>query len=77
MDEKTDTRRRPEAGRAAHNGAQHQHEHEPPGMDLPFFGHVPYKSIGFLTGLGVVGAAGAIEWPVVAAVGIGYVLARR
>ncbi len=77
MSEKTDTRTSPEGERAAYNGAHHQHEHEPMGLDLPFVGHVPYKSVGFLAGLGVAGAAGAIEWPVVGAVGIGYVLARR
>jgi hypothetical protein len=46
-------------------------------MDLPLLGHVPYKSLGFMAGLGVAGAIGLIEWPVAAAVGIGYTLARR
>jgi len=40
-------------------------------------GHVPYQSLGFWAGLGVAGVAGVIDWPVVAAVGIGYALARR
>jgi hypothetical protein len=46
-------------------------------MDIPVLGRVPYQSIGFLAGLGVAGAVGVIEWPVVAAVGVGYALARR
>jgi hypothetical protein len=75
------TRRRPPANRAAHNGDRHEdehrHEHEPAGIDLPMLGHVPYKSLGFWAGLGVAGAAGVIDWPVAAAVGIGYALARR
>jgi len=75
------TRRRPPADRAVHNGEHHEHEHlhdhEPAGVDLPLVGHVPYKSLGFWAGLGVAGAAGVIEWPVVAAVGIGYALARH
>jgi hypothetical protein len=77
----TGTRRRPPAQRAAHNGDRHEHEHrhdqQPAGVDLPLLGHVPYKSLGFWAGLSVAGAAGVIEWPVVAAVGIGYALARR
>jgi len=85
MSDKTepDTRRRSAADRAETDGAPQQHRQVPAGMDLPIFGHVPYTSLGvlaglgFLAGLGVVGAAGVIEWPVAAAVGIGYVLARR
>jgi hypothetical protein len=75
-----DTRRRSPA-RAASNGnhAVHdqQHDRQPAGMDLPLLGHVPYKSLGFMAGLGVAGAIGVIEWPVAAAAGIGYMLARR
>lgn len=81
------TRRRPPTNRAARNGDRHEHEHhhedehrhehEPAGIDLPMLGHVPYKSLGFWAGLGVAGAAGVIDWPVAAAVGIGYALARR
>jgi hypothetical protein len=48
-----------------------------PGIDLPVIGHVEYTSVGFLAGLGVAGAVGVIEWPVAAAVGIGYALARK
>jgi len=83
MNEKarSDTRRRPPADRAAHNGdhheQEHQHDHQPAGIDLPLLGHVSYKSLGLWAGLGVAGAAGVIEWPVAAAVGIGYALARR
>jgi hypothetical protein len=74
------TRQRPPADRAAHNGDRHEHEHhndQAAGVDLPLLGHVPYKSLGFWAGLGVAGAAGVIDWPVAAAVGIGYALARR
>lgn len=75
----TDTRRRSPADRAAHDGDHHDHRtaHPPAGIDLPIFGHVPYQSAGFIAGLGVAGAVGVIEWPVIAAVGIGYALARR
>jgi hypothetical protein len=71
------------ADRAAHNGNDHngaeqdRHDHAGPGIDLPVVGHVEYKSAGFLIGLGIAGAVGVIEWPVAAAVGIGYALARR
>jgi hypothetical protein len=73
MNEKTEseTRRRSPADMAVHNG------HCPAGMDLPVVGHVSYKSLGFWAGLGVAGTVGVIEWPVVAAVGVGYELARR
>lgn len=85
MDDKTDTKQKQARDRAAHDAAQdaaqdgdhHRHHDQPAGIDLPVFGHVPYKSIGFAAGLGIAGAVGAIEWPVVAAVGIGYALARR
>ena len=83
MDAKTQsgTRRNSTADRAAHDGEHHEHDHDHEhagaGIDLPVFGHVPYKSAGFIAGLGVAGAVGVIEWPVAAAVGIGYVLARR
>jgi hypothetical protein len=65
-------------GRAAHNGNEEYQRDQPgPGIDLPVVGHVEYKSAGFLAGLGIAGAVGVIEWPVAAAVGIGYALARR
>jgi hypothetical protein len=75
----TGTRRRPPAPRAAHDAERHEHEHphEPAGVDLPLVGHVTYQSLGFWAGLGVAGAVGVIEWPVAAAVAIGYTLARR
>ena len=69
--------RRSPADHAEHNGHHHGHEEYAAGMDLPVFGHVAYKSLGFWAGLGVAGAVGVIEWPVVAAVGVGYALARR
>ena len=47
------------------------------GIDLPVVGHVPYKSVAFVAGLGIAGAVGVIDWPVAAAVGLGYALARR
>ena len=77
MSEKTETKQRPELGRAEHDGDRGRRHDEPAGMDLPVLGHIPYRSIGFLAGLGVAGVAGVIEWPVVAAVGVGYALARR
>jgi hypothetical protein len=81
MDAKSqsDTRRSSPADRAGHNGEHHDHQHEQgaAGIDLPVFGHVPYKSVGFIAGLGLAGAVGVIEWPVAAAVGVGYALARR
>jgi hypothetical protein len=46
-------------------------------MDLPVVGHVAYSSLGFWAGLGVAGAVGVIDWPVAAAVGVGYAMARR
>ncbi len=72
-------RRNSPAGRAARNGEHHddQYHKEGAGIDLPVFGHVEYKSVGFMAGLGLAGAVGAIDWPVVAAVGIGYALAKR
>ncbi len=69
--------RRSSADHAQHNGHHAGHEHNPAGMDLPVFGHVAYKSLGFWAGLGAAGVVGVIEWPVVAAVGVGYALARR
>ena len=67
------------AHRAAQNGEHqdHQREQDGAGIDLPVFGHVAYKSVGFIAGLGLAGAVGLIEWPVAAAVGVGYALARR
>jgi hypothetical protein len=71
--------KRPQAvDEAAHDDDHHGHLHDDrPGIDLPVVGHVPYKSVAFFAGLGVAGAAGVIEWPVAAAVGLGYALARR
>jgi hypothetical protein len=65
--------------RAPHDGHRpyHEDEHTDRGIDLPVVGHIPYESVGFLVGLGVAGAVGILEWPVVAAVGVGYALARR
>jgi hypothetical protein len=79
MDAKTQTnaRRSVPGDRAAHNGHESQQDGPGPGIDLPVVGHVEYKSVGFLAGLSIAGAAGVIEWPVAAAVGIGYALARR
>lgn len=89
MDAKTETnarrgaqganaRRSTPADRVTHNAnEQHRHDHAGPGIDLPVVGHLEYKSAGFLAGLGIAGAVGVIEWPVAAAVGIGYALARR
>jgi hypothetical protein len=81
MDARTrsDPRRRPAAQRAPHNGQRpdHHDEHADGGIDLPVVGHLTYESVGFLVGLGVAAAVGVLEWPVVAAVGIGYALARK
>ena len=77
MSDKTETKQRPAPELAEHDGEYRAHRNGPAGMDLPVLGHVPYQSIGFLAGLGVAGVAGVIEWPVVAAVGVGYALARR
>jgi hypothetical protein len=81
MDAKTQsgTGRRPAAQRAPHNGQRPGHEdaHADAGIDLPVVGHVTFESVGFLVGLGVAAAVGVLEWPVVAAVGIGYALARK
>ncbi len=75
------TRRSEPASHSVHNGQHHDHDHDHeqagPGIDLPLLGHVEYKSVGFLAGLGIAGAAGVIEWPVAAAVGIGYALSRQ
>jgi len=81
MDAKTqaETRRGSTTQRAPHDGHRPypQDERAGPGIDLPVVGHIPYESIGFLVGLGVAGAVGVLEWPVVAVVGAGYALARR
>jgi hypothetical protein len=81
MDAKTrsDPRRRPAAQRAPHNGQRpdHQGARADGGIDLPVVGHLTYETVGFLVGLGVAAAVGVLEWPVVAAVGIGYALARK
>jgi len=81
MDAKTQSssRRSPAAQRAEHNGLgpQHPDDHARAGIDLPGVGHLPFESVGFLVGLGIAGVVGALEWPVIAAVGIGYALARK
>jgi hypothetical protein len=81
MDAKTQSssRRGSAAERVPHDGHRPDHgdEHARAGIDLPVVGHLPFESVGFLVGLGVAGAVGVLEWPVVAAVGIGYALARR
>jgi hypothetical protein len=80
MDAKTHTgaRRSTPGDRSAHNGDyQHRHDAAGPGIDLPIVGHLEYKSAGFLAGLGIAGAVGVLEWPVVAAVAIGYALSRQ
>jgi hypothetical protein len=60
-------------------GSLRPHLHQPPGagIDVPVFGQVEYKTVGFLAGLGAAGAAGALEWRVAVDVGIAYELARR
>jgi hypothetical protein len=83
MDAKTQasTRRGSSADRAGHNGEQdrqpRQQPREEPGINLPIVGHVEYKSAGFLAGLGIAGVVGAVDWPVAAAIAIGYALSRR
>ena len=83
MDAKTQTSARhgPSAERASHNGEQERlerlHQAVEPGIDLPVVGHVEYKSVGFMAGLGIAGAVGVLEWPVAAAIAIGYALSRR
>ncbi len=73
----TENRRRASADKTVKTGVDGDRHRDEAGIDLPVFGHVPYKSVAFVAGLGVAGAAGVIEWPVVAAVGIGYALSRR
>jgi hypothetical protein len=51
--------------------------HDDAGVDLPVFGHVPYRTIGLYGGLAAAGVVGVLEWPVAAAVGITYALAKR
>ena len=81
MDAKTQpySGRRSATERSPHDGhgPDHRDEHAGAGIDLPVIGHLPVESVGFLVGLGVAGVVGVLEWPVVAAVGIGYALARR
>jgi len=83
MGAKTETKARhgSAAERASHDGEQQreQRRHQPvqPGIDLPVVGHVEYKSVGFMAGLGIAGAVGVLEWPVAAAIAIGYALSRR
>jgi len=83
MDAKTETKARhgSAADRASHDGEQQRlqrrHQAAEPGIDLPVVGHVEYKSVGFMAGLGIAGAVGVLEWPVAAAIAIGYALSRR
>ena len=67
----------PDHSQHGNHHQDHHHERAGPGVDLPVLGHVEYKSVGFLAGLGIAGAVGVIEWPVAAAVGIGYALTRQ
>jgi hypothetical protein len=73
----TENRRRPPADKPVSAADDAHHDRHEAGIDLPVVGHVPYKSVAFITGLGVAGAAGVIEWPVAVAVGLGYALSRR
>jgi hypothetical protein len=73
----TENRHQPPADKAVNAARDGDHHRAEPGIDLPLVGHVPYKSVAFVAGLGIAGAAGVIEWPVAAAVGLGYALARR
>ena len=73
----TENRDRPPADKAVNAAGDGHHHRDEPGIDLPLVGHVPYKSVAFMAGLGIAGAAGVIEWPVAAAVGLGYALSRR
>jgi len=83
MDAKTRTNARhgSSAEQASHDGEQQlpqrQRQAVEPGINLPVVGHVEYKSVGFMAGLGVAGAVGVLEWPVAAAIAIGYALSRR
>jgi hypothetical protein len=63
--------------RAAYDGDRLERGRYYAGFDVPVVGHVSYQSAGFVLGLVVAGAAGALDWPVVTAVGVGYLLARR
>lgn len=51
--------------------------HRDAGVDVPLVGHVSYRSIGLYGGLAVAGTVGVLEWPVAAAVGVVYALARK
>ena len=73
----TENRRHPPADKTVNAAGDGDHHRDEPGIDLPLVGHVPYKSVAFVAGLGIAGAAGVIEWPVAAAVGLGYALSRR
>jgi hypothetical protein len=76
----TDARRGSSAGRADHDGEQRlqrQRRAGRPGIDLPVVGHVEYKSAGFMAGLGIAGVVGVLEWPVAAAIAVGYALSRQ
>jgi hypothetical protein len=83
MDAKTRTnvRHGSSADGPSHDGEQPRQQRQQqavgPGIDLPVVGHVEYKSVGFMAGLGVAGAVGVLEWPVAAAIAIGYALSRR
>jgi hypothetical protein len=78
---RTNARHGSSTDRARHNGEQQrlqrQQEAVEPGIDVPVLGHVEYKSVGFMAGLGIAGVVGVLEWPVAAAIAIGYALSRR
>lgn len=77
----TNSRHGSAADRKSHDGEQQRlqrrHQVVEPGIDLPVVGHVEYKSVGFVAGLGIAGAVGVLDWPVAAAIAIGYALSRR
>jgi hypothetical protein len=75
MTETSETESQPADDQPQHDG--HHPRSGGAGIDLPVVGHLPYQSVAFVAGLGIAGAAGVIDWPVVAAVGLGYALARR
>jgi hypothetical protein len=77
MTESTETENQPPGDKAVEAAGDGDHHRAESGIDLPVVGHVPYKSVAFVAGLGIAGAAGVIEWPVAAAVGLGYALSRR
>ena len=77
----TSTRHGTSGDRAKHDGEElrlkRQDQAVEPGIDLPVVGHLEYKSVGLMAGLGIAGVAGVLEWPVAAAIAIAYALSRR